>query len=104
MAGFLKRLFGLGGSSGDAGAGQTSDGPVAETHKGVDIRLSPIREADGQFRVAGTLTRDGKTRRFLRADLLASRQAAEEASLAKAKLIIDQNGESLWAGDASGPC
>lgn len=98
MTGFLKRLFGGGGAAAPAAAAP------AETYKGVEISVSPKREGDGQWRVAGTLSRDGKTRPFLRADLLASREAAAEASLSKAKLIIDQNGESLWAGDASGPC
>ena len=97
MAGFFKRLFG--GGSGDA----APDEP-AETYKGIAITVAPKREADGQWRVAGSLRRDGRTRPFLRADLLASREAAAEASLSKAKLIIDQNGESLWAGEASGPC
>ena len=103
MAGFLKRLFGGGGDAAGAPADQAPD---AE-HKGVEIRAVPIRESDGQWRIAGTLTKviDGApaTRRFMRADLLASRDMAVSSSVDKAKLIIDQNGDHLWQGDLDRP-
>lgn len=104
MAGFLKRLFG-GGDGGDGGdpAARAPD----EEYKGVEIRAAPVKEADGQWRLAGTLTRtlDGApvTRRFLRADLLASRDVAVSSTLAKARMIIDENGEGLWTGDTDRP-
>ena len=104
MAGFLKRLFGGGG--GGEGDDPAARAPDAE-HKGVEIRAAPVKEADGQWRLAGTLTKtvDGepKTRRFLRADLLASRDAAAASAIDKARLIIDQNGDDLWRGDLNRP-
>ena len=103
MAGFLKRLF---GGDGGQGGDPADRAPDAE-HKGVEIRAAPVKEAGGQWRVAGTLTRqvDGEivTRSFLRADLMTSRDEAASASLDKARLIIDQNGDQLWKGDMSRP-
>lgn len=103
MAGFLKRLFGGGDEAGNDPGAQAPD----EVYQGVEIRAAPIKEADGQWRLAGTLTRevDGTTitRRFLRADLLASKDMAVSSSLAKARLIIDENGDSLWTGDTDRP-
>ena len=103
MAGFLKRLFGGGGEAADDPADRAPD---AE-YKDVEIRANPIKEADGQWRIAGTLTKviDGApaTRRFMRADLLASRDMAASSAIDKAKLIIDQNGPDLWRGDLDRP-
>ena len=105
MAGFFKRLFG----GGDAeGTGETAVAPGApdEEYKGVEIRAVPAKEG-GQWRVAGTLTRtsgeETEMRRFLRADLMQSRDQAVSASIEKARLIIDQNGEMLWQGDPDRP-
>lgn len=102
MAGFFKRLFG-----GDADAADPGSSKPDEEYKGVEVRAAPIKEADGQWRLAGTLTKtvDGTqiTRRFLRADLLASRDMAVSSSLAKARLIIDENGDNLWKGDTDRP-
>ncbi|WP_158585260.1 HlyU family transcriptional regulator [Oceaniradius stylonematis] len=102
MAGLFKRLFG-GGEATDDPAGRAPD----EEYKGVEVRAAPVKESDGQWRIAGTLTRtaDGTTitRRFLRADLLASRDLAVSSTLAKARLIIDQNGDDLWKGDTGRP-
>lgn len=104
MAGFLKRL--LGGGEGGDGDDPSARAPDAE-YKGVEIRAAPIKEADGQWRLAGTLTKtvDGAmvTRRFLRADLLASKDMAVSSALDKARMIIDQNGDGLWTGDTDRP-
>ncbi len=105
MAGFLKRLFG-GGDGGEAAPSQAASGAPDEEYKGVEVRALPEKEG-GQWRVAGTLTRvdgdDTQTRRFLRADLMQSRDQAVTASIEKARLIIDQNGEMLWQGDPDRP-
>lgn len=99
MAGFFKRLFGGGD---DASAAPEP----AVTYKGIEITPAPMKEEGGNWRIAGHLTRPGDppaTRRFMRADLLPGRDAAVEASIGKAKLIIDQNGEQLWTGDPDRP-
>ncbi len=61
----------------------------------------------GQWRIAGTLTKskDGETisRRFIRADLVQNRDEAIKSSVAKAKMIIDQNGSFIWQGDENQP-
>lgn len=106
MAGFFKRLFGGGdGEDGAADAAPASGAPDEE-YKGIEVRAEPIKEG-GQWRIAGSLTRtrDGETlsRRFLRADLMDSRDQAVSASIEKARLIIDQNGEMLWQGDLDRP-
>lgn len=103
MVGFLKKLLGGGGTA-DAPA---ADAQADETYKDVEIRVHPVSDGS-QWRVAGTLTKtiDGApvTRRFMRADMLPSKEEARTVALSKAKLIIDQNGPMLWKGDISGPC
>lgn len=103
MVGIFKRMFGGGGSGEDDPSARAPD----EVYEGVEIRAAPVKEADGQWRLAGTLSKtvDGATitRRFLRADLLASRDLAVSSSLAKARLIIDENGDRLWTGDTDRP-
>ena len=97
MAGFFSRLFG-GGSKVESSVPEKPD----ETYKDVEIRALP--QADGgQWRVRGQLTKiiDGAsvTRSFMRADVMNSKEEAAVASIGKAKLIIDQNGDMLWKGD-----
>jgi hypothetical protein len=91
---FLKKLFGGGGSS---------SGPkvLAEaSHEGCRIAAAPMPEADGQFRLSGTIEKeiDGavKTHHLIRADVFPSADAAAEATIAKAKRIIDEQGEGLF--------
>lgn len=105
MAGFLKRLFG-----GSDDQSTSSDGATRspdEVHGDVEIRATPIKEAGGQWRIAGTLTKNSdvgeQVRKFVRADLVQSQEEAVVASISKAKMIIDQNGSSLWSGDENRP-
>ena len=97
MAGFFSRLFGGGGNAGDATPAEPD-----ETYKDIEIRAMPQPDG-GQWRVGGQLTKvvDGApiTRRFMRADVMNSKEEAAVASIGKAKLIIDQNGDFLWKGD-----
>ncbi|MGB7432240.1 MAG: HlyU family transcriptional regulator [Ahrensia sp.] len=103
MVGFFKKLFG----GGDAAGASPADAGADETYKDVEIRVQPVSDGS-QWRVAGTLAKtiDGEviTRRFMRADMLPSKEEARTVALSKAKLIIDQNGPMLWKGDISGPC
>lgn len=90
---FLKRLFG--GGSGGAAA---PDAQVVE-HEGFRITPEPMK-ADGQFRIAAWIEGevDGETKRhhLIRADLLRDRDEASEASVAKARQMIDQMGAGLF--------
>ena len=67
-------------------------------YKGFSIEAAPLAE-DGKYRVAGYISRDldGEMRRiqFIRADLLADQDAAITQSTAKARQIIDEQGEAL---------
>lgn len=102
MVGFLKKLFGGGNGEGGLAVAREPE----EVYKDIEIRAKPVKD-NGQWRVGGTLTRhvDGgtETRRFLRADLVQSEAEAIQVSVAKARLIIDQNGPSLWIGDPDRP-
>jgi hypothetical protein len=97
MAGFLKRLFGNAANENEPPAGAAD-----EVYKGVDIYGRPVKDG-GQWRVAGALKKevDGQVieRKFMRADLLPDQDSAKSAAIGKARLIIDQNGDSLWRGE-----
>jgi len=104
MAGFFKKLFG----GGDEGVGADPAGAEPnEIYKGVEIRANPPKESGGQWRIAGTVTKqiDGQpvTRQFVRADLVQDKAEAIRTSVNKAKLIIDQNGDGIWQGDPNRP-
>lgn len=104
MAGFFKKLFG--GSDEGEGANPASAEPN-EVYKGVEIRANPVKESGGQWRIAGTVTKDvdGQpvTRQFVRADLVQDKSEAIVTCVNKAKLIIDQNGDGIWHGDLDRP-
>lgn len=88
----LSKLFGGGGAS----------KPTAEPtkHEGFTIYPEPIPEG-GQFRVAARIEKeiDGETKvhRLIRADTISDEQAAVEASTAKAKQLIEEQGERLFS-------
>lgn len=91
---FLKKLFG-------GGAADREPTVLAEVeHEGYLIRAMPVRETGGQFRVAGTISKDvgGQTRqhRLIRADLFSSADDAAEATIRKAKQVIKEQGDRLF--------
>ena len=104
MAGFFKKIFG--GGDGPSASDPASAEPN-EVYKDVEIRANPAKESGGQWRIAGTLTKtiDGEpvVRQFVRADLVQDQKEAIVASVNKAKLIIDQNGDAIWRGEADRP-
>ena len=89
---FWKSLFG--GSSDSA---EKASEPVE--YNGFTIRAAPYK-AEGQYQTAGTITKDvggvAKEHKFIRADRHASYDDAVEFSLAKARQIIDQQGERMF--------
>ncbi|WP_371154745.1 HlyU family transcriptional regulator [Jannaschia sp. 2305UL9-9] len=86
MAGFLSRLFG----------GKTPPpAPVAEEYKGFTITPRPI-QAGGEYRVGATIEKDGRLHEMIRADTLRDQDACAEASVLKAKQVIDQQGDRLF--------
>ena len=92
---FWKTLFGGGGAS--QSEGKPSD-PVE--YNGFTIRAAPY-QAEGQYQTAGTITKDvggvAKEHKFIRADRHASYDDAVEFSLAKARQIVDQQGERMFS-------
>mgnify|MGYP000539584069 CR=1 FL=1 len=97
MAGFFKRLF---ASAANENEPQGND--PDEVYNDVELFARPVGEG-GQWRVAGTLRKqvEGQVveRKFVRADLLPDQETARTMTLAKARMIIDQNGDSLWTGE-----
>lgn len=90
--GFFSKLFGL---------DKTEQAVEAEPveYEGYLIYPEPIAES-GQYRIAGRICKEiggeMKTHTFIRSDLLASKQDAETFMLEKAKMFIDQTGESMF--------
>lgn len=92
---FLKKLFG-GGVSKDVAAEKTAQ-PVE--YKGYQITPCPIPEG-GQFRISaridGLVNGEPKSHTLIRADVLRDPGEAAEASVGKAKQMIDQMGDQIF--------
>ena len=86
--GLLSRLFGGGG-----GGKGPSTSPVQ--HQGFTIHAEPMTEGS-RHRICARIEKDGREHLMIRADTLESHDAAVEASVAKAKSLIDQQGESIF--------
>jgi len=93
MAGFLSRLFGGSGSSGAAARGEAVD------YKGYVIYPAPEPEGS-QWRLAGYIAEgkgeNARESKFVRADLLSSKDEADEFAVRKARQIIDERGDRLF--------
>ncbi len=91
--GFFSRLFG--------GSDNTVDAKTVEPveYKGFQIYQESIAEG-GQFRLAGRIEKslDGeiKSHRFIRSDLLGSKEDANELMLKKSQMFIDQMGDKIF--------
>jgi hypothetical protein len=76
--------------------------PVAEAtlaksmeYKGFIIQAVPYKDG-GQWQLAGNITKDGKTHRFVRADKFSDRNEAADVALSKGQLIVDQLGDGMF--------
>jgi hypothetical protein len=73
-------------------------GPAID-YNGYRIRPSPYRR-EGQYQTCGVIEKEIggelKEHRFIRAELHPSREAAVEFSIAKARQIIDEQGDRLF--------
>ncbi|MCB5198633.1 hypothetical protein LGQ03_05225 [Loktanella sp. TSTF-M6] len=91
---WLSKLFG-GGQSADPVTAE----PQGEVYKGFTIIPTPIK-ADKAYRIGARIIGDvdGESRehQLIRADTLQSFDDAVAASIAKAKLMIDQQGAGLF--------
>ena len=91
---FLKKLFG-----GDEKAVPQVKTEEPLDYKGFSIVAAPMADA-GQFRVAGSISRqfggETKIHKFIRADVFADRDAAVQATIRKAQMIVDQSGDAIF--------
>ncbi|EIE53097.1 hypothetical protein C357_00544 [Citreicella sp. 357] len=89
---FLKKLF---------GGGNTVPAPQADAVAYKDFRItpSPLKEGDG-FRIAALIEAEvageTKSHQLVRADVIRDRDDAIEASLRKARQMIDEQGVRLF--------
>ncbi|CUH53246.1 HlyU family transcriptional regulator [Shimia marina] len=92
---WLKTLFGGGANSEAASATEAQ----AVEYNGFQITPTPIAEG-GQFRISARIDAviDGepKTHTLIRADVLRDQTEANEASIGKAKQMIDQMGNQIF--------
>lgn len=71
--------------------------PERETtsYEGFTITPNPAREGS-RFRIGATIEKDGQTHTLIRADMLETLEDANEASIRKAKQMIDEQGARLF--------
>ncbi|SFG15476.1 hypothetical protein SAMN04488020_101337 [Palleronia marisminoris] len=88
----LSKLF---GRSGDKSAPEEE----SVSYKGFKIRPAPIVEGS-EYRLGAWIEKDIdgelRTHHLVRADMTTSRETAVDAAIAKAKLVIDEQGERLF--------
>lgn len=82
----LSKLFGGGGSAPE---------PEKETYEGFTITPNPAREGS-RYRVGASIEKDGQIHNLIRADMLETLDEANEASVRKAKQMIDEQGDRLF--------
>ena len=88
---FLKKLFG--------GTGGAAKGPEAEEYNGYRIFAEPTKDTGG-FRISARIEKDfgdeTKTHVLIRADTISDYEGAVEATVLKAKHVIDQQGDRIF--------
>ncbi len=97
---FLSRILGGPAPSGRDAAGGTAAAPAAEEYNGYTIRPEPFQDR-GQWITSGVIEKrfadDVKQHRFIRADMYPGQEAATDASVFKAKQMIDMMGDDVFA-------
>ncbi|MGJ8602716.1 MAG: HlyU family transcriptional regulator [Marivita sp.] len=90
---FLKKLFGGGGSA------KTPPSMPSETHNGFTITAAPVNDG-GTWRIGARIEKeiDGevKSHFMMRADTLQSFDDAAKASVDKARMLVDQQGDRIF--------
>jgi len=67
----------------------------AEEYKGFTITPTPSMDGS-QYRVCGIISKDDKEHQFFRADSLGSAEGCATETMRKAKMTIDQLGDSIF--------
>ena len=90
---FLKKLFGGGGGS------STPPSTPTETHNGYKIFAEPVRDG-GTWRIGARIEKEingeVKSHFMMRADTLQGFEEACAASMNKARMLVDQQGNSIF--------
>lgn len=99
MAGFFSKLMGaFSGSGGEANAGGGNE--QIQKIGEYTVYATPRKEG-AQYRLAGRIEHEANgeklTRTFVRADLFSSETDTVETTFRKAKQIIEQHGQGLFA-------
>jgi hypothetical protein len=81
------------------GGGEAS-GPDAKVlksleYKGFMIEARPFKDG-GQWQLAGEISKDGKSHKFIRADKFSDVNDAADIALSKGQLIVDQSGDRMF--------
>jgi hypothetical protein len=94
----IKAAFARLAGGGGGGGGSDAPAPAIE-YKGYRIIAAPFRSAS-VYQTAGTIEKDGpdgvKQHRFIRADTHPGRDEAVTFAIAKAKQIIDLQGDRIF--------
>jgi len=95
MVRFLRRLFSPG-----SGASETPRADASVEYNGYTITPAPEKEPGG-WRLAGTISKrtggDWKVHQLVRADTSPDREGIVAMTIAKAKRIIDEQGDRLFS-------
>lgn len=70
--------------------------PQSEDFQGFTISPSPER-IGGNWRIGATIEKEGKTHHLIRADQLSDREDCNRASVAKAKQLIQEQGDRIFS-------
>ena len=104
ISNFLSKIFGAFGFQAREGAGVTAATSVVEDYNGYSVRPAPFQDR-GQWITSGVIEKEFgdevKQHRFIRADMYPSEEAATEASVFKAKQIIDMMGDDVFGLETS---
>jgi len=96
----LSEVFGKLFGSAKSGVAETAEAADAIEYEGYTIVAAPIKEGS-QYKTAGSISLevegDVRTAQFIRADNHADRQSAVTHSEGKARQIIDEQGEKMFA-------
>ncbi len=77
------------------GGGKTPEPAPSEDYKDFAITPVPQKESGG-WRLSARIEKDGQEHVLIRSDVLQTKEQADDASIAKAKQMIDEQGERLF--------
>ena len=102
MAGFFSKLFSAFGSGNSDAAAPAASAAEPEIYGDFAIYPTPLKEG-AQYRLAGRIEKTVNGEKlhhdFVRADVFTSLDDANEFTIRKAKVIIDQSGATLFSNN-----